>query len=395
MIIYAYAEEMKMNKEETHVKGDDSSAEKKSMKNSFYEAVILGDDLAALFAGYLLKKNRIRFVIAERNTKLDDNVSRETLCGFEVAETKTDNQNQGSFEFSKHEFTRKEEKTSEISEDGKIFVKKIYHKLTAQVGSTGNLPLGTDEKSRFAVLLRSSLRKELENIPKITTISVKEGTALLTSDETVLETDNLIWTPEHPVIDELSKESESEDILKAGIWAQSIVEQKQRRMEEDMKRLRIKAGKRNTRKMVYATHSKSWFYAKEVVIQFAVKQGVAAVNPFMNYGFYLNEMVKKDEIVECCHQLIRTADELWVFGPVSEAILTDIAVAVMEGKEIRFFSISDQIAEIHELHMDDVVFEREVHAGQIRKSDLLNFIGKTVPKMSNYVQMSLFDTYAD
>lgn len=380
-----------MKKEETHVKENDR-VEKKSMKNSFYEAVILGDNLAALFAGYLLKKNRIRFVIAERNTRLDDNVSRETLCGFETAKIKTDNQNQGNLGLSKDEFLQKKEMASEISEDGKIVVKKVYQKLTAQVGITGNLPLNADEKSRFAVLLRSNLKEELENIQNVTTISVKEGTALLTSDEMVLETDNLMWTPEHAVVDELSKEYESEDILKAGIWAQSIVEQKQRRMEEDMKRLRIKAGKRNTRKMVYVTHSKSWFYAKEVVVQFAVKQGVAAVNPFMNYGFYLNEMVKKDEIVECCHQLIRTADELWVFGPVSEAILTDIAVAVMEGKEIRFFSISDQISEIHELHMDDVVFEREVHAGQIRKSDLLNFIGKTVPKMSNYVQMSLFDT---
>lgn len=312
-----------------------------------YEAVILGDDLPALFAGYLLKKNRIRFVMAELDESLD-----------------------GSF-------WSQEDRLFEVSEENKKLVEEMYRKLAAQVGIAGDVQLDTEDgKKRFATLLRWDLQDELENKQLVTDIVLKDGWVLLKCNEQIVETEAVIL---------------QEDIFHAGIWAQAVVEEKQRRMEEDMRRLRIKEGKRKCRKMVYVTHSRSWFYAKEAVVQFAVKQGVAAVNPFMNYGFYLNGAVEKDEIMECCHQLIRTAEELWVFGPVSEAILTDIAVAVMEGKEVRFFSISERASEIRELQMDDVVFEREVHAGQIRKSDLLNFVGNTAPKVPDYVQMSLFD----
>ena len=66
----------------------------------------------------------------------------------------------------------------------------------------------------------------------------------------------------------------------------------------------------------------------------------------------------------------------------------------MEGKEVHFFSISEHKSEIHELQMEDIIFEREVHAGQIRKSDLLNFVRSTAPRNMDYVQMSLFDWYA-
>jgi hypothetical protein len=41
--------------------------------------------------------------------------------------------------------------------------------------------------------------------------------------------------------------------------------------------------------------------------------------------------------------------------------------------------------------MNHIIFEREVHAGQIRKSDLMNFIQSTTQKENDYVQMSLFD----
>lgn len=327
-----------------------------------YEAVVLGNDLAALFAGYLLKEYRIRFLILDIN---ESNLKKLDSKKFPY----------------------------EISENNKKLVAEKYKKLLAQVGIYENSfsKNNNEDKKRLETLLRSELEDELRDRNIITDIvyiadmqntvsqlfqEEEDGYAVLKCGNQTIETDAVIW---------------QKDIFTAGTWAQAIFEEKQRCLEVSMKRLRIKGGKRTPRKMVYVTHSKSWFYARTAVMQFAVEQGAAAVDPFMNYGYYLDGAVEKDEIIECCHQFIRTADELWVFGPISEAILTDIAVAVMEGKSVHFFSISEQVSEIHELKMEDIIFEREVHAGQIHKSDLLNFVRSTAPKGPKYVQMSLFD----
>lgn len=331
-------------------------------ENSYrYEAAILGNGLAALFAGYLLKKNRIRFVIVD-----------------------TVNLNETPREID-------EEFPFEISEEGKKLVCDTYRKIAAQVGiseqgnfgdtagipgDAGNEVVGYEEEKCLRMFLLSELKDEYQIKKSADDIKFDNGFVLIKCGNQTLEADVLI---------------DRQDMLEAGNCAQAVMEEKQKRLEAYMKRLRIRKGKRTHRKMVYVTHSKSWFFAREVVMQFAVEQGAAAVNPFMNYGFYMNGTVEKDEVIECCHQQIRACDELWVFGPISEAILTDIAVAVMEGKEVHFFSISENRSEIHELQLDDIIFEREVHAGQIRKADLLDFVRSAAPRKQEYVQMSLFD----
>lgn len=329
-----------------------------------YEAAILGDGLAALFAGYLLKKYRVRFIILSTDPSLDlQKLGVERKFPYVV------------------------------SEENKQVTAETYRKLLAQVGISDGRTFDTDEeKKRFETLLRSALEEELRDKKIVTdVIYPAEMQDMIESQGVETEKDDFIVLKCGDQMIETDVIIQQQDIFTAGTWAQAVLEEKQRCLEESMKHLRIKAGKRTPRKMVYVTHSKNWFYVREAVMQFAVEQGVAAVNPYMNYGFYLNGAVGKDEIVECCHQFIRTADELWVFGPISEAILTDIAVAVMEGKAVHFFSISEHASKIHELPLEDIIFEREVHAGQIRKSDLLNFVQRTAPKGPRYVQMSLFD----
>ena len=341
-----------------------------------YEAIVVGDDLAALFAGYLLKKNRIRFAMI-----------------------KTDGINLEKLEKKKKFFY-------EISEEDKKMVDGVYQNLLTKVGVTDETFSDMNEKKdRLEVFLKSELERELHDIKYVSDIIyVQDQSDIICVQDQNVETDREHEDSQMTEVGngytvlrcgDLMISSDvvicQSDILTAGIWAQSVFKEKQRGIEESMRRLRIKDGKRTPRKMVYVTHSKNWFYVREVVMAFAVGQGAAAVNPFMNYGFYLNGAVEKDKIMECCHQFIRTVDELWVFGPVSEEILTDIAVAVMEGKKIRFFSISEQASEIHELRMEDITFEREVHAGQIRRADLLDFVRSAAPKRQEYVQMSLFD----
>lgn len=321
-------------------------------ENYRYEAVVLGKNPAALFAGYILKMNRMRFLMVDMPE--------------ETAVSGTLKQDMKSLSVN----------ASELSEEGKAQVRRILKKINAQVGVSEMDVLTEESRHRLTVLLEAELEEELKKSKRLTGVTCDADRWILKCGEELMETEAAI--------------SET-DMAAAGDMAMMLTEEKQKRLEAYMGRLRIKAGKRTPRKFVYATHSRNWFYVREAVTQFAVEQGAAVVNPFMNYGFYLNGAVKKDEVDECCHQLIRSADELWVFGPISEAILTDIVVAVMEGKNIRFFSVSERSSEIHELREEDISFEREVHAGQIKKADLLNFVRSTAPKTTSYVQMSLFD----
>lgn len=320
-------------------------------ENYRYEAVVLGKNPASLFAGYILKRNRMRFRMVD--------IPEEVLSGTLEQDIKSLSVN-----------------VSDLSEEGKLQVRRLLKKINAQVGISETDVLTEEGGHRLTVLLEAELEEERKNTGMLTGLMHEADRCILKCGDALIETDAVIFNT---------------DMAAAGDMAMMLLEEKQKRLEDYMGRLRIKAGKRTQRKLVYATHSRNWFYAREAITWYAVEQGAAVVNPFMNYGFYLNGAVKKDEVDECCHQLIRSADELWVFGPISEAILTDIVVAVMEGKNIRFFSISEQSSEIHELREEDISFEREVHAGKIKKADLLNFVRCSAPRTVSYVQLSLFD----
>ena len=311
-----------------------------------YEAVICGTQTAALFAGYILKKNRIRFLVID-----DANTSKAAVS-------------ESIFPY-------------ELSSEMEKETQALGHSMAAQVGIEGDIFSRTEaELKRLAALLKESVAEEFASPLSGIELKKEADYVEIRFGNEIAEADVLI---------------ETENLYTAGMQALAVAEEKKKCLEAYMKQLRIKPIRFSERKLVYVTHSRSWFYARETVMKYAISQGVVPVNPFMNYGYYLNSEADKEPVVECCHELLRSASELWIFGPVSEAILTDLAVAVTEGKTIRFFSISDRISEIHQLHMEDIIFEREVHAGQIHKADLLNFVRSTLPRRKQYVQMSLFD----
>ena len=346
-----------------------------------YEAAVAGDDIASLFAAYLLKQNKIRFVVLDLEECEEKKQTEEDI--------------NIQYEFPYH-----------VSPEGKEEILSGYQMLAVQLGiklpvekrflrldgqeeeknisseqiSDLEMEHSKEERQRLEVFFRMELKKELQSRRKVKHLAKK-------NDYMVVET----FSDEKPLdVDVLITEKQ---LLCAGWQAQYVIEEKERRFDAYINHLRIKKGKKSDRCLVYVTHSKNWFYAREAVMQFAVDHGAAAVNPFMNYGFYLNGMSDKGAITECCHQLIRSCEELWVFGPVSEAIMTDIVVAVMAHKTVKFFSISEQVSQIHELEIRNVIFEREVHAGQIRKTDLIDFLYCMAPRNVEYVQMSLFDLH--
>lgn len=325
-----------------------------------FEAAVLGTGLAGLVAGYILKQNKIQFAYVELHT--------EHNC-MDDLEAYLNELEQGW--------------TYENSKNGAEYVREEIGACMRSVGIDPDGVMSEADENRLMIRLEHELKEELASVRKIRNLTRHEDYYQATE----LTAEAEAWTGHRLELDCLICQ---DDFWKAGLCAEAVYAEKQVRLAAYMKQLRIQDGRKEPRKLVYITHSRSWFYVKEGVQQYALMQGVAPLNPFMNYGYYLDQRVERDEIVASCHQMIRSAEEMWVFGPISEAMLTDIVVAVMEGKSLRFFSISENPEEIKELELEKISFEREVHAGQIHKSDLLNFIRSTAPRTQEYKQMTLF-----
>lgn len=74
------------------------------------------------------------------------------------------------------------------------------------------------------------------------------------------------------------------------------------------------------------------------------------LNPFMIFQYFLLDTVKRETIYEANAALVAAADELWVFGEISDGVAAEIAQAKKIKKPIRYFEIvkSKNILEISE-----------------------------------------------
>lgn len=126
--------------------------------------------------------------------------------------------------------------------------------------------------------------------------------------------------------------------------------------------------------VVFTAQSKLNFYCRDVVCEYALRQGCLPLNPFRVFDYFLNDRVDRDVIRQGNNQLIRISEELWVFGTISDGVLFEIAFARKLALPVRFFSIGTRVADIRPLSVSELVFEPEVHARQVKKDDLLAFI---------------------
>ena len=158
-------------------------------------------------------------------------------------------------------------------------------------------------------------------------------------------------------------------------------------------KLKIKKSDTDEMKVVFTAQSKSFFYCRDVICQYVFEQGYIPINPFRVFGYFLGDRVERDSVRKGNNQLIKMCDELWVFGSVADGVLFEIASAIDQGKIIRFFSIGTKIEDIKEICVDDISFEPEVHARQIKKQDIIDFIkqGVALQEKEHYTQISLDD----
>jgi len=120
-------------------------------------------------------------------------------------------------------------------------------------------------------------------------------------------------------------------------------------------------------KLVYTAISKKLFYFKMHISKFVLEKDCIPLNPFMIFEYFMLDTVDRNKIREANNTLVKKADELWVFGQVSDGVLAEIKIAKEKQKPIKYFTVIDS-KEIKEISKDEIEFERELE--NISKDEL-------------------------
>jgi hypothetical protein len=161
----------------------------------------------------------------------------------------------------------------------------------------------------------------------------------------------------------------------SGIYCANEIENSyKQRIQKGINQLGIKVSSSKSMDLIFTAQSKKYFYCKDVICEFVLKQEKLPINPFMVFGYFLNDRVNRNLVRQGNNQLIQSCKELWVFGPIADGVLFEIALAKTNRKPIRFFELGTKIDEIKEVDIENIAFEPEVHSKQIKKIDLIDFI---------------------
>ena len=114
--------------------------------------------------------------------------------------------------------------------------------------------------------------------------------------------------------------------------------------------------------MVYTAYSKHLFWCRELISVFVLELGAVPLNPFMIFAYFLTDKVSRDDVRRGNNTVVRRSDELWVFGPISDGVLSEIILAQDLGKKIRYFAVKNSRTgtTFTEITVHYVVMEQEV-----------------------------------
>ncbi|MFI3172501.1 MAG: FAD-dependent monooxygenase [Eubacteriales bacterium] len=174
--------------------------------------------------------------------------------------------------------------------------------------------------------------------------------------------------------------------------ARVLVEKRKNKFDKSLSKLNIKKSNTDEMKLIFTAQSKAYFYCRDVVCQYVLNREMLPINPFRVFDYFLGDRVKRDLVRRGNNQLIKTCQELWVFGTIADGVLFEIASAIEQNKPIRFFTIGTKVEEIKEISVHEITFEPEVHSRKIKKTDLIEFISnQNSMKKEDYVQLSFED----
>lgn len=108
--------------------------------------------------------------------------------------------------------------------------------------------------------------------------------------------------------------------------------------------------------IVFTALSKRYFYMRMLIVKYVLENGCVPINPFMSFDYYLTDTVDRDIVRNANNNLVAIADELWVFGSISNGVMAEIRQVRSTKKPIRFFTIEND-QEISEISKDNLIFE--------------------------------------
>jgi hypothetical protein len=131
--------------------------------------------------------------------------------------------------------------------------------------------------------------------------------------------------------------------------------------------------------VVFTAQSKQYFYCRDAICVYVLNQGCVPLNPFRAFDYFLGERTDRDLVRQANFNLVRVADELWVFGDtIANGVLAEIKYAIQQRKPIRFFTISAHEHEIRPLSFEELEHLRS-------ESELSDEIGAA--EFRNYINM--------
>ncbi len=113
------------------------------------------------------------------------------------------------------------------------------------------------------------------------------------------------------------------------------------------------------RKLVYSAISKHYFYFRMHISRYILEQGAVPLNPFMLFDYFLLDTIERDDVREANNTVVLRADEIWVFGPISNGVLAEIQLAQKANKPLKYFAIIKS-HHIEPISPTDIEMEEEV-----------------------------------
>lgn len=126
--------------------------------------------------------------------------------------------------------------------------------------------------------------------------------------------------------------------------------------------------------LVYTAFSKRNAYFKMFISKFATEQGVVPLNPFMLFDYFLLDAVERDAVREANNSLVKRADEIWVFGQISDGVLAEIKIAQDLHKPIKYFKIENSQDIVPVASKNEIEMEQDVELFK----DEINFSAKKI-----------------
>ena len=112
--------------------------------------------------------------------------------------------------------------------------------------------------------------------------------------------------------------------------------------------------------VVYTAHSAYTAFMKHHICQFVLQQNYVPINPFMNFEYFLLDVVPRDVVRRGNNSYVQIADQVWTFGVIADGVLEEVRLAKKMGKSVRHFSLGKRLDTIKELTVEKLEYEEGV-----------------------------------